>query len=82
MDSRPSPPRMPERKGLVNGVITLGFGLGAFCFNFLMTWYLNPLGCQPVCGGAPYSCEAPAVGHAAHHVAAVPPVALTGCASY
>ncbi|CAG0896722.1 unnamed protein product [Darwinula stevensoni] len=32
----------PENKGLVNGIIVGGFGLGAFIFNFAHTAYLNP----------------------------------------
>merc|ERR1719367_1381557 len=32
----------PRKKGLVNGVIVGGFGLGAFIFNFVQTTYLNP----------------------------------------
>ena len=26
----------PHRKGLVNGVVVMGFGRGAFCFNFFL----------------------------------------------
>ena len=33
----------PRSKGLVNGVIVGGFGLGAFIFNQIQTAYLNPL---------------------------------------
>jgi len=32
----------PRSKGLVNGVIVGGFGLGAFIFNQIQTAYLNP----------------------------------------
>jgi len=32
----------PKSKGLVNGVIVGGFGLGAFIFNQIQTAYLNP----------------------------------------
>jgi len=32
----------PKKKGLVNGVIVGGFGLGAFIFNQIQTAYLNP----------------------------------------
>ena len=32
----------PRKKGLVNGIIVGGFGLGAFIFNFVQTTYLNP----------------------------------------
>ena len=28
---------MPEKKGMVNGIVTGGFGLGAFVFNFIIT---------------------------------------------
>ena len=33
----------PKKKGLVNGIIVGGFGLGAFIFNQVQTAYLNPL---------------------------------------
>jgi hypothetical protein len=33
---------LPHRKGLVNGVVVMGFGLGAFCFNFFITAWCNP----------------------------------------
>ena len=33
---------LPQRKGLINGVVTAGFGLGACVFNLIMTRYLNP----------------------------------------
>ena len=32
----------PKKKGLVNGIILGGFGLGAFIFNQVQTAYLNP----------------------------------------
>jgi MFS family permease len=32
----------PRKKGLVNGVIVGGFGLGAFIFNQIQSLYLNP----------------------------------------
>lgn len=32
----------PNRKGLVNGVIVGGFGMGALIFNFVQTAFLNP----------------------------------------
>ncbi|CAG0914197.1 unnamed protein product [Notodromas monacha] len=32
----------PESKGLANGVILGGFGLGAFVFSYLQTWFINP----------------------------------------
>ena len=32
----------PKSKGLVNGIIVGGFGLGAFIFNQIQTAYLNP----------------------------------------
>jgi len=40
---------MPEKRGLINGVVVGGFGLGAFLFNFLITAYANPHNCKPVC---------------------------------
>lgn len=33
---------VPQRKGLINGVVTAGFGLGAFAFNFVITALVNP----------------------------------------
>ena len=33
---------LPDRKGLVNGMIVTGFGLGAFVFDFVISWYCNP----------------------------------------
>ncbi len=36
----------PKSKGLVNGIIVGGFGLGAFIFNQIQTAYLNPLNKQ------------------------------------
>lgn len=33
----------PKSKGLVNGIIVGGFGLGAFIFNQIQTAYLNPV---------------------------------------
>ena len=32
----------PKQKGLVNGFIVGGFGMGAFMFNQIQTAYLNP----------------------------------------
>ena len=32
----------PERKGLVSGLISAGFGFGAFIFGFLTTALVNP----------------------------------------
>ena len=32
----------PKKKGLVNGFIVGGFGMGAFMFNQIQTAYLNP----------------------------------------
>ena len=32
----------PKKKGLVNGFIVGGFGMGAFLFNQIQTAYLNP----------------------------------------
>ena len=37
----------PNKKGLVNGIIVGGFGLGAFIFNFVQTTYLNPQNRSP-----------------------------------
>ncbi|CAB4058694.1 unnamed protein product [Lepeophtheirus salmonis] len=32
----------PRKKGLVNGIILGGYGMGAFVFNQIQTFYLNP----------------------------------------
>lgn len=37
----------PESKGLVNGAIAAGFGGGAFFFNFVQTYYINPHNIKP-----------------------------------
>ena len=37
----------PRKKGLVNGIIVGGFGMGAFVFNTVQTTYLNPLNLSP-----------------------------------
>jgi len=37
----------PKKKGLVNGIIVGGFGMGAFIFNTVQTTYLNPLNHSP-----------------------------------
>ena len=37
----------PRKKGLVNGIIVGGFGMGAFIFNTVQTSYLNPLNLSP-----------------------------------
>eukprot|EP01063_Lacrimia_lanifica_P029469 TRINITY_DN4501_c0_g1_i1.p1 TRINITY_DN4501_c0_g1~~TRINITY_DN4501_c0_g1_i1.p1 ORF type:complete len:505 (+),score=128.40 TRINITY_DN4501_c0_g1_i1:176-1690(+) len=42
---------LPDRPGVITGVITLGFGLGAFFLNFVVSAYLNPHNCSPVCPG-------------------------------
>ena len=39
---------MPERKGLVTGVILGAFGFGAFIFNFVAQAIVNPENVQPV----------------------------------
>ena len=41
----------PRKKGLVNGIIVGGFGLGAFIFNTVQTTYLNPLNKSPEVDG-------------------------------
>jgi hypothetical protein len=33
---------LPDKKGLVNGLVVAGFGGGAFIFDFVQTAYLNP----------------------------------------
>ena len=33
---------LPDRKGLVSGVIVGGFGAGSFIFNFVVTAFVNP----------------------------------------
>lgn len=37
----------PNRKGLVNGIVVSGFGLGALVFNQVQTAYLNPKNLTP-----------------------------------
>ena len=37
----------PHNKGLVNGIIVGGFGLGASIFNIVQTGYMNPLNKTP-----------------------------------
>ncbi|KAK7465890.1 hypothetical protein BaRGS_00037542 [Batillaria attramentaria] len=37
----------PSKVGLVSGLILTGYGLGAFLWNFLITWYINPHNLQP-----------------------------------
>ncbi|XP_071826655.1 apicoplast pyruvate carrier 1-like [Apostichopus japonicus] len=37
----------PESKGLVNGAIAAGFGGGAFIFNIVQTFYINPDNIKP-----------------------------------
>merc|ERR1719320_1624963 len=41
----------PRKKGLVNGIIVGGFGMGAFIFNTVQTTYLNPLNHSPDADG-------------------------------
>jgi len=41
----------PRKKGLVNGIIVGGFGLGAFIFNTVQTTYLNPSNQSPDADG-------------------------------
>lgn len=38
---------LPERKGVVNGLVVAGFGGGAFIFNQIQTGYLNPHNLSP-----------------------------------
>lgn len=38
---------MPRWKGLANGVVVAGFGLGSLGFNALQTLYINPLNLSP-----------------------------------
>lgn len=33
---------VPERKGLVGGITLAGYGLGAFVFNYVATYFVNP----------------------------------------
>lgn len=32
----------PDKKGMINGIAVAGFGAGAFIFNKITTWYVNP----------------------------------------
>ena len=38
---------MPERKGLINGLVVGGFGGGAFIFDQVQTAYINPTNKSP-----------------------------------
>lgn len=38
---------MPHSKGVVNGILLAGFGLGAFIFNFVQTGFINPYNLNP-----------------------------------
>ena len=38
----------PHNKGLVSGIIVCGFGFGAFFFNFISTYIVNPENLKPV----------------------------------
>ncbi|XP_070174116.1 oxalate:formate antiporter-like isoform X3 [Littorina saxatilis] len=38
---------LPEKKGLVMGGILMGYGIGAFMWNGLTTWYINRDNLQP-----------------------------------
>lgn len=38
---------LPEKKGLVNGIVVAGFGGGAFIFNQIQTEFLNPDNLEP-----------------------------------
>lgn len=37
----------PEKRGLVTGIITAGFGFGALIFGFISTAIINPEGYKP-----------------------------------
>ena len=39
---------MPNRRGLANGLIVLGVGLGSLIFNFIETLIINPKNVKPV----------------------------------
>ena len=39
---------MPKWKGLANGIVVAGFGLGALIFNAVQTAYINPWNKEPV----------------------------------
>ena len=42
---------LPKYKGIINGTVVMGFGLGAFVMNFIITGYANPHNCKPQCPG-------------------------------
>ncbi|ELT92519.1 hypothetical protein CAPTEDRAFT_227457 [Capitella teleta] len=46
---------LPERKGLVNGIVLAGFGGGSFIFNQVQTAYINPDNLAPDQPGSPGS---------------------------
>lgn len=48
----------PARKGLINGIVTAGFGLGAFVFDFVITAFVNPDDLEPCSYGGPGLCNA------------------------
>lgn len=39
---------LPGRRGLASGIVVLGFGAGAFVFNFVQKAWVNPDGLQPM----------------------------------
>ena len=38
---------LPERKGLVNGIVLAGFGGGAFVFSQIQSHFINPHNMAP-----------------------------------
>jgi OFA family oxalate/formate antiporter-like MFS transporter len=43
---------LPDKKGLVSGIILTGFGAGGFVFNIIGTKLMNPKGLNVVTGGS------------------------------